>query len=363
MDLLEYRAKEVFSKYSIPVPKGFLISKLAELPDIKFPVVLKAQVPVGGRGKAGGIKFAGNKEELEKECSNLLGASLLGYKVDKILVEEKLETEKELYLSISIDRSAKLPLLMASECGGVDIEEVEEEKIIKTHVNPFIGIQDFNIRELILKLNIPLELKEEFSNLIKNLYSLFKKEDAELAEINPLVITRAQKIIAADAKLTIDSAAMYRHKEYESFQSLLERKCAEKGIAFVKLDGNIGVIANGAGLTMATLDCINYFGGKPGVFLDLGGGAEPERVKYAFELMLEAEPKAVFINIFGGITRCDEVALGLKEVAERGLVKIPVAVRMRGTNEKEGKEILEKLGITTVETLEEGAERVISLCQ
>jgi succinyl-CoA synthetase beta subunit len=365
MNLLEYRAKQIFSKYNLPVPKGFVISKFEQLPQIKFPAVLKAQIPVGGRGKAGGIRFANNEKEFVNEATELLGANLLGYSIDKILAEEKLEIDKELYLSISIDRSAKLPVLMASQYGGVDVEEVDEKNIIKTHINPFIGIQDFIIRKLISKLNLPSELIREFSNLVKNLYSLFKKEDAELAEINPLVITKDKKLVAGDAKLIIDTDALYRHEEYkgyESFQEHLERKASEKGIAFVRLNGNIGVIANGAGLTMATLDSISYFRGKPGIFLDLGGGAESERVKYALELMLEAKPKAIFINIFGGITRCDEVALGLKEVIQKG-IDIPMVVRIKGTNEKEGSEILEGLGVKTVSSLEEGASKVVRLCQ
>ncbi|MEW6069424.1 MAG: ATP-grasp domain-containing protein, partial [Candidatus Thermoplasmatota archaeon] len=234
MNLLEYRAKQIFSKYHLPVPEGFVISQLDKFPHVSFPAVLKAQIPVGGRGKAGGIKFATTEKELEAEVAKLLGTTLLGCRVDKILIEEQLEIEKELYLSISIDRSAKLPLVMASEYGGIDIEEVEDEKIVKVHINPLIGIQNFIISTLILKLNLPSELSNEFSNLVKNLYRLFKEEDAELAEINPLVITKGKKLVAADAKLIIDTDALYRHEEYieyETFLEPLERKCAEKGIA------------------------------------------------------------------------------------------------------------------------------------
>jgi succinyl-CoA synthetase beta subunit len=363
MDLLEYQAKQIFSNYSIPVPKGIVISNTNELAKLKlkFPLVLKAQVPRGGRGKAGGIKFIYNEKELEKEVSRMLGKKLLGYDVQKILIEEMLDVNKELYLSISIDKADKLLLLMASTSGGIDIEEIDEKAIFRRTLNPLFSMPEFVIRELNSKLNLASELRSRFGSIIKNLYSLFRNEDAELVEINPLIVTKAQDLIACDAKITIDNDALFRRKNYrelEIFYDPIERKASEKGISFVRLEGDIGVIANGAGLTMATLDVLSFFGLKPGMFLDLGGGADPERTKYALELILALKPKGLFINIFGGITRCDEIVLGLKKVIEKLKPEIPLVVRIKGTNENKGKEILKALGITTAESLEEGAEKL-----
>ncbi len=367
MNILEYKAKEVFAKYNIPVPKGVFLSDPKESMQINFPVAVKAQVPVGGRGKAGGIKFANNLKELEKNINEMLGMNIRGFTVSKILIEEKLEIKKELYLGIALDRSEKAPLVIGSECGGVDIEEVGESKIIRKTINQFIGVRDFVIRELAEKFNIPDMLKKDFSNIVKNLYALFRNEDAELAEINPLVITKDNRIIAGDAKLVIDNDSLYRHKEYKGMPSCaseLETKAAERDIALVQLDGTIGVIANGAGLTMATMDMISLYGGKPGVFLDLGGGADPERVKYALQLIKNANPNAVFINIFGGITRCDDVATGLKEMITKEQWNIPIVARIKGTNEKEAVKILKNIsGIVPVESFEHGAKEVVRLCQ
>ncbi|HHF56693.1 MAG TPA: ADP-forming succinate--CoA ligase subunit beta [Thermoplasmatales archaeon] len=353
MKLLEYAGKELFKKYGIDTPKGKVISSKDELHniDIPFPWVMKAQVLVGGRGKAGGIKFAENMEEAEKIFDELMNMEIKGEKVRKILIEEKLNIEKEYYLSFFLDRSSREYLMMFSPEGGVDIEAMAE-RVIKTNINPLIGLQPYHLRR------IPKEAR----NIATNLFRLFIENDCELAEINPLAISNG-RAIAADAKVIIDNNALYRHPELPKEDvelTPLEKEAREKGIAFVQLDGNIGVIANGAGLTMATLDALNEFDGKGGVFLDLGGTDDPEKVKQAFELMAKAKPKVILLNLFGGITKCDTVARGIIEFMEEHKLDCPVVARIKGMNEDVAREMLSGY-VIAVESFQEAARKAAEL--
>ncbi len=363
MKLYEYKAKIIFSDNGIPVPKGKVVEHLDELRAVdKFPVVLKAQVLVGGRGKSGGIKFARTMDEAVSHLKCLLDMEIKGFKVKRVLVEEMLDIETEIYLGFVFDRSAGLPMLIASRSGGVDIESVPEEGLFKAHVNPLIGIQQFVLRGLVDKLGKDVPSKE-LAGLAKTLYKIFVEFDAELAEINPLVVTKDGKLVAADAKITVDDNAAYRHKDIKVVEDLmpLEREAKAKGISFIQLDGNIGVIATGAGLTMATLDSLNMFHGKGGVFLDLGGTDDTQKVKDAFILLHKANPKVIFLNIFGGITKCDTVALGIKEALRSIGSKVPVVARIRGRHEDEGKRILNDAGFIATDNLEVAAKKAAEL--
>jgi succinyl-CoA synthetase beta subunit len=330
----------------------------------QFPWALKAQVLVGGRGKAGGIKFVSNIEDAFRELNGIIGMDIHGCKVTQVLVEEKLNIRAELYVGFIVMRSIGMPMLLASAEGGMEIEAVPEHKIFKVAINPLIGIQPFMLRRMCNLIKLAPPIATAVTKITVSLYKLFCDYDAELVELNPLVITEALDVVAADAKLIIDDDALYRHTEFigmEQARSKLEQRAYEKGIAFVQLDGNIGVIANGAGLTMATLDLLKLAGGSPGVFLDLGGGADPNRVREAFNIMKDANPKVILLNIFGGITRCDEVAIGIKEALEHEPLKIPVVVRIKGTNEDEACKILKNMGFVTATTLEEAAKYTVKL--
>ncbi len=353
MKLLEHAGKELFSRYGIPVPEGKVVERKEELKNISipFPWVMKAQVLVGGRGKAGGIKFANNMEEAEKIFDELMAMEIKGEKVRKVLVEKKLNIEKEYYLSFFLDRSSREYLMMFSYEGGVDIEAMAE-KVIKTHINPLIGIQPYHLRRL------PKEVRQ----IAANLFKLFIENDCELAEINPLVVVDGN-VMAADSKIIIDNNALYRHPELPKEDvelTPLEKEAREKNIAFVQLDGNIGVIANGAGLTMATLDALNEFNGKGGVFLDLGGTDDPEKVKQAFELMAKAKPKVILLNLFGGITKCDTVAKGIIEFMEKHKLECPVVARIKGMNEDIAREMLKDY-VIAVESFQEAAKKAAEL--
>ncbi|HEC88121.1 MAG TPA: ADP-forming succinate--CoA ligase subunit beta [Thermoplasmata archaeon] len=353
MKLFEYQGKEIFAEYNINIPKGFLVEKKEDLKNINipFPWVMKAQVLTGGRGKAGGIKFADDMKEAEKNFEEIIEMEIKGEKVKKILVEEKLDIEKEYYLSFFIDRSKREYLMMFSYEGGVDIESMAE-KIIKVYVNPLSKIQPYHFRK------IPKDARE----VAKNLFNLFIQNDCELAEINPLAVSNG-KTVALDSKIIIDNNALYRHPEisYEDAElTSLEREAKEKKISFVKLDGDIGVIANGAGLTMATLDALNEFNGKGGVFLDLGGTDDPEKVKQAFELMVKAKPKVILLNLFGGITKCDTVAKGIIDFMESRKVECPVVARIKGMNEDIAREMLKNY-VIAVESFEESARKAVEL--
>lgn len=352
MKLFEYQGKKIFKNYSISVPNGIVIEKKEDLKKINFPFpwVMKAQVLVGGRGKAGGIKIANGIEEAEKIFDELIKMEIKGEKVKKILIEEKIEIEKEMYLSFFLDRSKRQYLMMFSLEGGIDIEKMKE-RIKKIYINPLIGLQPYHLRKL----------PKEIRNIAMQLFKIFIEKDCELAEINPLAISNG-KAIALDSKIIVDDNSLYRHDELPKERAELtplEKEAREKRIAFVQLNGNIGVIANGAGLTMATLDVLNEFNGKGGVFLDLGGTDDPEKVKQALEIMVKANPSVILINLFGGITKCDTVAKGIIEFMERNKVP-PIVARIKGINEDIAREMLKKY-VIAVDTFQEVAKKASEL--
>jgi len=331
-----------------------------DLSGLKFPFVLKAQVPIGGRGKAGGIKSAENLNDAKEKFSQIMGMDIKGFTVKKVLAEEKVDIKKELYLSITLDRTKRMPLIMISGAGGMDIESVPDEEIFKEWVNPLIGIQSFNIRNIVSNLKLEKDEGKGIAKAISKIYKMFREYDCELVEINPLIIRSNGSAMALDSKVVINDDAMYRHPDIvpEHVElTPLEKDAKEKGIAFIQLDGNIGVIANGAGLTMATLDALTHFKGEGGVFLDLGGTDDPEKVKQAFELMKKAKPKVIFLNLFGGITKCDTVAKGVKAVITKEGIDCPVITRIKGMNEDAAKDILKDAGLITATTLQDAAER------
>ena len=360
MKLLEHYAKEVLKKYGIPVPEGFVISSADQIKTISGPVMVKAQVLIGGRGKAGGIKPADTAEDARKAAKAIIGMNIRGFISKEVLVERRLEVARELYLGITIDRSRRCLLLMASPDGGMDIESVPENRILMHPIDPLIGYQPFMGSKAAGFVGLPNDTALQMSAICGRLYELVTKEDAELAEINPLVVTKDGKVIAGDAKVTIDSDALFRHQEYNKLVedlTPLEQKAKDLDIAFVQLDGNIGVIANGAGLTMATLDSINMYGGKAGIFLDLGGTDDPEKVKSAMLLMREANPKVILLNIFGGITKCDTVAKGVLEAIEDWKTTVPIVARIKGVNEEQAREMLKSAGMIPASGLSEAAEK------
>jgi len=360
MRLFEYVAKGVLARHGIPVPEGFVVTSANQIRRIPGPVMVKAQVIVGGRGKAGGIKPADNLDEARKAASQILGMNINGHVAKEVLLEQRLDAAKELYLGITIDRSHRCLLVMASPNGGMDIEAVPEDKILMLPIDPLIGFQLYHGRKLAEFMGLEKDQAAQVEHICQRLYDLVVREDAELAEINPLVVTKDGRVVAGDAKVTIDSDALFRHPEFGKFEedlTPLEKKAKSMDIAFVQLDGNIGVIANGAGLTMATLDSINVYGGKAGIFLDLGGTDDPEKVKKAVLLMLEANPKVILLNIFGGITKCDTVAKGVLEAMEGQARRVPIVARIKGVNEEEGREMLKDAGLVPASGLSEAAEK------
>jgi len=347
MKLFEYQGKDIFKQYGISTPESFLAEKKEDIGkiDMPFPWVMKAQVLVGGRGKAGGIKFAGSIDEAERIFDDLINMDIKGEKVRKILVEEKMEG-KEIYLSIFLDRSKRKYLMMFSPEGGMDIESMSE-KIRKIYIDPLVGLQNYHLRKL----------DKEVRDVAKKLYRLFMEKDCELVEINPLLISDGNAI-ALDSKIIIDNNSLYRHielPEENSELTAIEREAREKGISFVQLDGNIGVIANGAGLTMATLDALHEFGGHGGAFLDLGGTDDPEKVREALEIIAKTKPKVVLINLFGGITKCDTVARGIVEFMEENETPDIVA-RIKGVNEDIAREMLREY-VIAVDSFREAAKK------
>jgi succinyl-CoA synthetase (ADP-forming) beta subunit (EC 6.2.1.5) len=368
MKLYEYEARQIFEEFKIPVPKWGLASnvnealKIAE--EISFPVVVKAQVLVGGRGKAGGIKFANNREELIKVTNNILNLTIKGEKVSKVIISKYIEIKQELYLSVIMDRSARKPLILASKEGGMDIEQIAKEdprKVLRIYVNPLIGLQDFIIR----KIEKFLEIKN-LKDIVNSLYEIFVKYDCELAEINPLGITYNGELYAVDAKIIIDDSALYRQKRFgeriERELNEYEMIARESGFSYVEHDGDIGIISNGAGLTMSTMDLVQYYGGRPANFLDIGGGASSEVVYKALRIQLKhPRTKSIFINILGGITRCDEVAQGIIKALNEVKTSKKIVVRMKGTNEEEGKKMLNEIGIYTYDEMDEAAQEAVKI--
>src|SRR5881296_1295014 len=363
MKFYEYKAHEIFRKYGIPVPRGVLVSSASDLRDPPLPCAVKAQVLVGGRGKAGGIRFARTLDEAREAARSILGMTIGPYTVRQVYAQEMLDIAKELYLSITIDRSARAPLLIASATGGMEIESVPEKSLFRIHLPPLVGLQPYVLRALAKKLGLPKEGASRVSDIVRKAFALFEGEDAELVEINPLAVLKDGRVMAGDAKLVIDDNAEYRHPEYADLpqdRTPLEEEAHDKGITFIQLDGDIGVIANGAGLTMATLDVLNLKGGRGGTFLDLGGTDDPEKVKQAFEILLKAKPSVILLNIFGGITKADTVAVGVKEALEEMHVNVPVVARIKGVNEDRAREILRGIG-HPADTMEEAAELAVKV--
>ena len=364
MKLMELNSRELLARHGIPVPAGKVVTGPEGLQSMAGPVVIKAQVPVGGRGKAGGVRFAGSLEEARDRGRDIIGMDIKGYKVRSVLVAEKIDIARELYLGITVDREVGMALLMASASGGMDIESVPEDRLFRAHINPLIGLQSFQLRDMLTMLALDKPVGQQVSDITKRLYAAFVAEDAELLEINPLAITPAGKVIAGDAKAVIDDDSLFRHpglREPEPDITPLEQEAREKGISFVQLDGNIGVIANGAGLTMATLDALGLMGGQGGTFLDLGGTDDPEKVKQAFRILKKAKPKVILMNIFGGITRCDTVALGVHDVVKAEGAGAPVVARIKGWYEEKAREILKDAGLITATTMEEAAKKAAEL--
>ncbi|MCC6028145.1 MAG: ADP-forming succinate--CoA ligase subunit beta [Archaeoglobus sp.] len=374
MKLYEFQAKQIFTKYGIKVPKGSIAESVDEVrrfvEEFGGKAVLKAQVLVGGRGKAGGIKIVNSVEEAGEIAREMLGKSIKGEVIRKIYVEELVDVKEEWYLSVTLDRVEKSFSLIFSPLGGVDIEEIalkSPENIFRIKIDPRWGLWDYQLRELVWRAKVRQDLWRDLITTAKAIYRIFIEKEAELVEINPLGVTE-KGLIALDAKITIDDNALFRHRELETLRTFsegLEGVAEREGMNYVKLDGNIGVIANGAGMAMATMDLIYLEGGKPANFLDIGGGASAEMMKKALEILTKDENvKAIFINIFGGITRCDEVAKGLLKAFGELDIKVPVVVRLSGTNEDEGKKILQNLKtIEIVETMEEGAKKVVEVAR
>jgi succinyl-CoA synthetase beta subunit len=375
MKLLEYEAKSIFAKHGIQVPRGGHATaprKAKELAkEIGCPVVVKAQVFVGGRGKAGGIKFANTPSEAEELARSMLGTKISGLDVSDVLVEEKLRIEREYYLGMTIDRSERSPVVLASSTGGMEIEEIARahpDKIIRRHVDPLIGVCEFEARLVAKRMGFAGSDLTDVSSAILRLWRIMREFDAELVEINPLVKTGEGVFVAADARLNIDDNALFRHKDLESRTTNAselnkrEVQAREAGMSYVELDGEVSIIGNGAGLVMATLDMVDLFGGKPANFLDVGGGAGSERMIKALQIVgSQPNAKVVLINILGGITRCDDMARGIIAARNSVGINIPLVVRMVGTNEAEGKKVLSEAEIEVLDTMEDAARKAVEM--
>ena len=381
MKIHEYQAKQLFKAYNVRVPDGKVAFSVDEAKKAAqnlggFPVMVKAQIHAGGRGKGGGVKLAASMEEVETLANEILGMTLVthqtgpkGRLVKKLLIEAGQKIEKELYLGLLVDRATASIVIMASRDGGMDIEEVAAktpERIIKVHVDPLMGIQGYQLRQAGFALELPKAAMKQFSSLLSNLYKFFIANDCSMVEINPLILTSDDEVLALDAKVDFDSNAIYRHKELMSLRDLdeenpLEVEASKYNLNYINLDGNVGNIVNGAGLAMATMDIIKNAGATPANFMDVGGGATSEQVENAFRIILADEKvKAVLINIFGGILRCDNFAQGVVDAAKKTGINIPVVVRMEGTNVDKGKKILKdaKLNLTSAVDLSDAAQKI-----
>jgi len=376
MKLHEYQSKAIFAKYGIPIPKGRVAATAEEAKTIAEElgsrVVIKSQVLVGGRGKAGGIRLAKTPEEAREVATQILAMEIKGLPVRKVLVDEAAGIEKEIYLGITNDRAARKPVMMASAAGGVDIEEVARvspEKIIKIHIDPLLGLRDYQARDLAGGIDLPRDHWRTFGQICRGLWQAYVDCDATLAEINPLVITADNRLIALDGKMVIDDNAIFRHQDLSELRDLdveapAEIEARKYGLSFIKLDGNIGCMVNGAGLAMTTMDITKLFGGEPANFLDIGGGASAEKVAAAMRIILmDPMVKAVLINIFGGITRGDEVARGILAAIDEVKPKVPMVVRLVGTNAEEGRQILANANMVTAESLADAAEKSVALAK
>ncbi len=384
MNVHEYQAKELLRSYGVPVPNGIAAFTVEEAVDaseqLSGPIkVVKAQIHAGGRGKAGGVKLAKSQEEVKEYATELLGKTLVthqtgpeGKVVQRLLVEEGCAIDKEYYLGIVLDRVTGRVVIMGSSEGGMDIEEVAEatpEKIIKEVVDPAVGLQGFQARKLAFAMGVPVKLVNKFVGMVTKLYNFFVDKDCSIAEINPLVTTKDGEVLALDAKLNFDSNALYRHADIvalrdETEEDPREVEASKSDLNYIALDGNIGCLVNGAGLAMATMDIIKHFSGDPANFLDVGGGATKEKVTEAFKLILSDENvKGIFVNIFGGIMKCDVIAEGIVAATKEVGLELPLVVRLEGTNVDAGKQILKESGlaITAATSMADGAEKIAAL--
>jgi succinyl-CoA synthetase beta subunit len=379
MDLLEYQGKQLFARHGIPVPSGKPARTVEEAvvaaEEIGYPCAIKAQVQIGGRGKLGGIKIANDKDEARQYADAILGMDIRGLTVYEVWVEGASQIASEYYASVVFDRSAKAPLVMLSTKGGMDIEAVADEDpdaIARLHVDPLLGFQDFHGRRLAFEAGVDGDVVRPIGAMLRKLYDAFVAEEATLMEVNPLIITPDREVKALDAKVTLDNNALFRHSENAELRDLSgedpqERMAQERGLTYVKLDGNIGILGNGAGLVMSTLDVVKGAGGEPANFLDAGGGSKADVITSAVEVILsDSKVKAVLFNIFGGITRCDEVARGLIEAFSQLNPSVPFVVRLDGTNDKEGRQILADASLPNVyteATMDGAAAKVVELAK
>lgn len=384
MNIHEYQGKEVLREYGVAVPNGKVAFSVEEAVEAAKELgtqvcVVKAQIHAGGRGKAGGVKVAKNLDEVHTYASEILGKTLVthqtgpeGKEVKRLLIEEGCDIKKEYYIGLVLDRATSRVVLMASEEGGTEIEEVAEEtpeKIFKEVIDPVVGLTGFQARRIAFNINIPKELVGQAVKFMMGLYTAFVEKDCSIAEINPLVVTGDGKVMALDAKLNFDANALYRQKDIVAYRDLDEEDAKEieaskYDLSYISLDGNIGCMVNGAGLAMATMDIIKHYGGDPANFLDVGGGATAEKVTEAFKIILsDKNVKGIFVNIFGGIMKCDVIAHGVVEAAQQVGLSVPLVVRLEGTNVELGKEILGNSGIniTAAESMADGAQKIVSL--
>jgi succinyl-CoA synthetase beta subunit len=384
MKIHEYQAKAILARHGVPVPRGEIASTAAEAGDVARRlggsiVVVKAQIHAGGRGKGGGVKLARSPQDAEKLARNMIGMKLVthqtgpeGRVVGRVLVEEGLQMQRELYLSVLLDRAAGKPVMMASAAGGMDIEEVAErtpEKIVRVYIDPGVGVVPFEARQLGFGIGLDGPQVNKFVKLATALYEAFIATDASMIEINPLVVTQSGDLLALDAKMGFDDNALYRHPDIKELRDLgeedpLEIEASKFNLNYIHLDGNIGCMVNGAGLAMATMDIIKLSGGEPANFLDVGGGANAEQIRNAFKiLMSDKNVKAVLINIFGGILRCDVLAQGVIAAVKDLGVPVPIVIRMEGTNVDEGKRLLKEsaMNFTTADSMDEAAKKVVQL--
>ncbi len=376
MKLHEYQSKHLFAKNGIPIPNGRIAATSQEAKQIAEElggrVIVKSQVLVGGRGKAGGIRLAKSPDEAEEVASQILSMQIKGLPVRKVLVDEAAEIEEEIYLGITIDRAVRKPVMMASSAGGVDIEEVARttpEKIIKVHIDPLLGLRDYQTRYIAGGIDIPRELWRSFGMIANGLWKTYRENDSTLAEINPLIITLDKRLLAVDGKMIIDDNALFRHPNLAEMRDLdveaaSEIEARKYGLSFIKLDGNIGCMVNGAGLAMTTMDIIKLFGGEPANFLDIGGGAGSDKVEAALRIILDdSNVRAVLFNVFGGITRGDEVARGILSALSEIKTDVPMVARLVGTNADEGRRILAQADMITADTLADAAKKAVAIAK
>jgi len=374
MRLHEYQSKQIFARFGIPIPKGRVTAAAEEAKAIAEElgrrVIIKSQVLVGGRGKAGGIRLAKTPDEASEVAAKILSMEIKGLPVRKVLVDEAADIEKEIYLGITNDRAERKSVMMASAAGGVDIEEVARvspEKIVKIHINPLLGLKAYQARDIAAGIDLPRDYWKQFDRIANGLWQAYKSTDATLAEINPLVVTNDSHLLAVDGKMVIDDNALFRHPDLSEKRDLdieapSEIEARKYGLAFIKMDGEIGCMVNGAGLAMTTMDIINLYGGSPANFLDIGGGAGEDKVAAALRIILsDSNVNTVLINIFGGITRGDEVARGVLAALQIVETEVPIVIRLVGTNAEEGRAILSDADMITADSLAEAAKKAVAI--